>query len=315
MTENDPGYPGWRVTIAAAFGVFISFASVVVYTFGVFLKPLTEAFAWSREAVSVAFGISAMTVAVCSPPLGWLLDRFSPRRIILPSVAIFGISFASLGWLTPHLWHLYAVFFVIGIVANGTAQMAYSRAVSTWFDRRRGMAFALLMTGGAVGAIVLPRVTQWIIGSAGWRTAFVVMGSSVLLFGLPVIAFMIREHPASRSHDSTSRAGATVRDALRSRAFWLIVASLFLVSLGQNSAITHMPALLSDRGRNRWRSCDGALHPRRRQPCRENRYRLATGPVSCAPCLLDAACLGRCRVYSFSRTHNPLGKAALPPLL
>jgi predicted MFS family arabinose efflux permease len=248
LTEDDLGYPGWRVTLAAAFGVFISFASVVVYTFGVFLKPLTEAFGWSREAVSVAFGISAMTVAVCSPPLGLLLDRLGPRRIILPCVAIFGISFASLGWLTPHLWHLYVVFFVIGIVANGTAQMAYSRAVSTWFDRRRGIAFALLMTGGAVGAIVLPRVTQWIISSAGWRTAFVAMGSSVLFFGLPVVAFMIREHPASRSHNSTSRAGATVRDALRSRAFWLVVASLFLVSLGQNSAITHLPALLSDKG-------------------------------------------------------------------
>lgn len=248
MTENDLSYSGWRVTLGAAFGVFVSFASVVVYTFGVFLKPLTEAFGWSREAVSVAFGISAMTVAVCSPVLGLLLDRFGPRRIILPCVAIFGASFASLGWLTPHLWHLYTVFFVIGVVANGTAQMAYSRAVSTWFDRRRGMAFAILMAGGAMGAIVLPRVTQWMISNAGWRTAFVIMGSGVLLTGLPVIALTIREHPFSRTHHATSSAGATVADAFRSRAFWLTVASLFLVSLGQNSAITHMPALLSDRG-------------------------------------------------------------------
>ena len=60
---------------ASAAGVFVSFASLLVYTFGIFLKPWTEEFGWSRESVSAAFGIAAMTVAVCSPPLGYLLDR------------------------------------------------------------------------------------------------------------------------------------------------------------------------------------------------------------------------------------------------
>lgn len=138
LDEASPRYDGWRVAAASAVGVFVGFASLLVYTFGIFLKPLAEEFSWSREAVSAAFGIAAMTVAVCSPPLGYLLDRFPPRRIILPCVAVFGCAFASLSLLTPHLWHLYVVFFVLGFVGNGTAQMAYSRAVSTWFDRRRG---------------------------------------------------------------------------------------------------------------------------------------------------------------------------------
>lgn len=248
MTENQLSYPGWRVAVAASFGVFVSFASVVVYTFGVFLKPLSATFGWSREAVSLAFGIAAMTVAACSPILGMLLDRFGPRRIILPCLTIFGLSFASLRWLTPNLWHLYAVFFLIGMVANGTAQMAYSRAVSTWFDQRRGLAFAILMTGGAVGAMVLPGVAQWLITNAGWREGFLFMGAGVLVCGLPVIALVIREHPASRSEGRAVQAGANVRDALGARAFWLVLGTLFLVSLGQNGAITHMPALLSDRG-------------------------------------------------------------------
>ena len=103
---------------ASAVGVFVSFASLLVYTFGVFLKPLAEEFSWSREAVSAAFGIAAMTVALCSPPLGYLLDRVHPRRIIVPCLAVFGCAFASLSLLTPHLWHLYAVFVVFGIVGN-----------------------------------------------------------------------------------------------------------------------------------------------------------------------------------------------------
>ena len=177
--------------------MFVSFASVFIYTFGIFLKPLAEEFAWSRESISAAFGIAAMTVAVCSPPLGYLLDRFHPRRIILPSIAVFGLAFASLSLLTPHLWHLYLVFFVIGIVGNGTAQMAYSRAVSSWFDRRRGMALSIVMAGGAVGAMVLPPMTEALIGSIGWRSAFVAIGVMVLVIGLPTVALFVRERPVA----------------------------------------------------------------------------------------------------------------------
>lgn len=248
MTEDRLSYPGWRVVAGAAAGVFVSFASIVVYTFGVFLKPLTQEFGWSRESVSLAFGIAAMTVAACSPPLGMLLDRFGPLPVILPCIAIFGASYASLNWLTPNLWHLYLVFFVIGIVANGTAQMAYSRAVSTWFDKRRGLALALLMTGGAIGGILLPGVAQWLIGAIGWRGAFLCMGTGVLLIGLPIAALTIREHPERRHASQHPSAGAGVRTALRSRAFWLVAAALFLVSFGQNGALTHMPAMLTDHG-------------------------------------------------------------------
>ena len=78
-----------------------------------------------------------------------------------------GRAFASLSLLTPRLWHLYATFVILGMVANGTAQMAYARTVSSWFARRRGVALAVVMTGGAVGAMVLPPVAQSLIDSDG----------------------------------------------------------------------------------------------------------------------------------------------------
>ena len=139
LDEGTFSYPGWRVTLASGIGVFVSFSSLLVYTFGIFLKPLTDEFLWSRQSVSLAFGVAAVAIAACSPPLGYLLDRFGPRRIVLPCLVIFGCTFASLGLLTPRIGHLYAVFMVLGMVGNGTAQLAYSRAVSTWFDRRRGV--------------------------------------------------------------------------------------------------------------------------------------------------------------------------------
>jgi MFS family permease len=245
--ETDFRYEGWRVAGAASVGVFVSFASLLIYTFGVLLKPLAEEFAWSRESVSAAFGIAAMTVAACSPPLGYLFDRVRPTRIIIPCLIVFGVAFASLSLLTPHLWHLYAIFFVLGVVGNGTAQMAYSRAVSSWFEKRRGTALAVVMSGGAVGAIVLPPAAEALIRVVGWRTACVVLGAMVLVVGVPIVSRYIRERPVERG-TAALLDGATVREGVTSRVFWILVIVLFAQSIAQNGALTHMAALLTDRG-------------------------------------------------------------------
>jgi predicted MFS family arabinose efflux permease len=252
LTEDDFHYPGWLVGLAAAGGLFFSFASLVVYTFGVFLKPLTAQFGWSRESASAAFGIAALAVAVSSPILGLLLDRYPARRIILPCVAVFGSAFASLALMTPHLWHLYLVFLALGIVGNGTAHLAYSRAVATWFSKRRGTAFALLMTGAGVGAIVFPPLAGKLIQLVGWRNAFAILGALALAVGLP-LGFSVRERDGSPPRENTaapgpSASGLPVREAIRSRVFWILVIVLFCASLSQNGAITHLTAMLTDRG-------------------------------------------------------------------
>lgn len=245
-TEQSIDYPGWRIVIAASGCVFFSFASLLVYTFSVFLKPISEQFHWSRQSVSLSFGLAAMCVAASSPFLGALLDRFPARRILLPCFAIFGAAFASLSLLTNHLAHLYAIFIVLGIVGNGTAHLAYSRAISTWFSARRGTAFAVLLSGGALGAMVLPPITQFLIGWLGWRTAFLSLGLAVLLIALP-LATRVKER-TEIIESVENREGATLSQALTSWTFWIIVVVLFAASLSQNGAITHLSALLTDRG-------------------------------------------------------------------
>jgi MFS family permease len=248
LNEEGFSYPGWRVTVASGVGVFVSFGSLLVYTFGIFLKPLTEEFGWSRQAVSLAFGIAAMALACASPPLGYLIDRLGPRRIILSCLTIFGCAFASLVVLTPHIGHLYATFAILGLVGNGAAHLAYSRVVSTWFDRRRGMALAVLMAGGALGAIFLPPAAQFFIEKLGWRGAFLSLGAMSLGIGLPVVARFVREKPGLRAAGRDEVRDASFQEGLRSRAFWVIVAVLFLSSISQNGAMTHLSALLTDRG-------------------------------------------------------------------
>jgi len=248
MTSHNPG---WRVVAAAYFGVMVGFGSLLVFTFGIFLKPLSAEFGWSRESVSAAFGFAALTVAVCSPPLGHLLDRFGPRKIVLPCMAVFGLAFASLSLLTPSLAHLYATFVVIGIVGNGTTQMGYSRAVSTWFDHRRGLALSLVMAGVGTGAMLFPPLAQRLISGFGWRFAYASLGGVILLFGIPLTALFVREKPQDHSMVQHALDGVAVAAGLRSRAFWIIVATLFLGSMSPSLAAAHRPRHLRRHGRSR----------------------------------------------------------------
>ncbi len=246
-------YEGWRVVLAAHCGVLVSFGSLLVFTFGIFLKPLSAEFGWKREAISRAFGIAALTVAACSPLLGRWLDRYGPRRIVLPAFAIFGLAFASLSLLTRSLIHFYAVFVVLGLVGNATTQMGYARAVSSWFARRRGLALSLVVAGVGVGSVVLPVAAQWLIDAFGWRMAYAVLGGFVLVMGIPLTALFVRENPAALisaggGESVTLQSGATFAEGLASRAFWILVAMLFLSSISINGAVTQLSALLTDRG-------------------------------------------------------------------
>ena len=130
----------------------VSFGSLLVFTFGIFLKPLSAEFGWTREVDLGGIrlrGAHGCRVLSCA---GTSAGSFGPRRVILPCMAVFGVAFASLGFLRNSLAHLYATFVVLGIVGNGTTQMGYSRAVSTWFDERRGLALASVMAGAGTGA-------------------------------------------------------------------------------------------------------------------------------------------------------------------
>jgi MFS family permease len=168
--------------------------------------------------------------------------------VILPCMAVFGVAFASLGFLTPRLTHLYAVFVLLGIVGNGTTQMGYSRAVSTWFDQRRGLALALMLAGVGTGSMIFPPIAQALIAGYGWRAAYIVLGALVLVLGIPLTALFVRERPGDSIDRRTILDGMTVAQGLRSRAFWILIATLFVSSVSMNGAITHLSALLTDRG-------------------------------------------------------------------
>lgn len=246
--ESGVSYAGWGVAAAAFVGVMTSFSPIVPYTFSLFLNPLHAAFGWQREAMGGTFALAAITVALVSPFIGMLLDRFPPRRIILPSIVIFAVALASLSRLGPNIRQFYVTFFVLGLVANGTAQFAYTRTILTWFRRHRGFALALILTGSGVGSILIPPLTQWAIANHGWRSGYLLLGGIALL-GFPLTALLVRNKPAAViEEDHPGATGVSVRGALASAAFWLLCGITVLSAFSENGLVTNLAAILTGQG-------------------------------------------------------------------
>ncbi len=220
--------------------------------------------AGSAKPSAAHSGLAAITVAIVSPFIGLLLDRFPPRRIILPCIVVFALALASLSRLGPHILRFYLTFFVLGLVANGTAQFAYTRTMLTWFRKHRGFALALILTGSGVGSILIPPATQWMIDHGGWRHAYIFLGC-VAILGFPLTALLVRNRPASASlsasaavsasasvsasiEEHTPPSGATVSSALRSSAFWILAAITILSAFSENGLVTNLAAILTEHG-------------------------------------------------------------------
>lgn len=244
--EISLSHPGWRVAVASSVACMAGFGSIVVYSFGAFIKPLSAEFGWSRQTISTAFACASFTLGICSPAIGFLLDRLGPRRVILPALVLFAAAFSSLGLLQNSLPQLFGTFILIGAIGNATAQLGYTRAVATWFESHRGKAIAILLVGSSLGMVAAPVIAQSLLTRVGWRLSYAILGAFPLFIAFPLAALFVRERkqalPTSRVlADDTLRAS-------RSRAFWILLLTLFLAAMSTTGTITQLSAMLTDQG-------------------------------------------------------------------
>ena len=159
------------------------------------------------------------------------------------------LGLAALSRLTPHIVQFYATFFVIGLVANATAQFAYTRTILTWFTTHRGMALALLLTGSGIGSILIPPLTEWMIQHHGWRSGFLLLGGIATL-GFPLTALLVRNRPEAAIVRSEHHAdtGMTVAAALRTAAFWILAFITILSAFSENGLVTNLASILTQHG-------------------------------------------------------------------
>jgi MFS family permease len=242
----------WLVVAASSVGLFLHFGSLLVNAFGVFLTTLCDQFHWSRGQVSLAFTLATLTAMLTMPLTGWLTDRFGARRPILISMTVFGALYASLTFLTPHLWHFYAVFLLLGLVGPGTSAVPNASLISRWFTERRGLALGVAMCGTALGGVIWPSATQSLMDRFGWRNAYAISGGAVLFVAIPLLFFLLKE-PSTPARSAKQAAdpnadGLTRREALRGSLLWLLIAAFFIVSASIQACMIHLVPLLKDRG-------------------------------------------------------------------
>ncbi len=243
----------WLVVAVSSVGLFLHFGSLLVNAFGVVLTTLCVQFQWSRGQVSHAFSLATLSAILAMPLTGWLTDRVGSRRPILVCMAVFGALYASLSALTPSLWHLYAVFLLLGLVGPGTSAVPHASLISRWFTERRGLALGFAMCGTAFGGVIWPSATQALLDQFGWRKAYAISGGAVLLVAVPLQFLLLRE-PSTIARKSGQGAigaqaeGLTRGEALRGSLLWLLLFAFFIISMSIHACMIHLVPLLKDRG-------------------------------------------------------------------
>lgn len=242
----------WWVVAASFCGLFIG-AGTMVYVFGVFLKPVTEALNISRGTYSTGVLVFALVLALACPVLGIALDRWGSRKVLLPLIIGYAGVTATFAFLQPSELLVLTMFALNGLMGVGLSAVPFARAISIRFDQRRGLALGLAIAGAGFGVALVPQFMGLLIESAGWRTAYLVYGAAIALIAFLPIALLIGDPGAITPHTPASdlqkiTTGMTAAEAFRTWKFWAMLTAFFFGIIAINGTVSHLVALLTDRG-------------------------------------------------------------------
>jgi MFS family permease len=235
-------------------GLVVVNGAISLFSFGVFIKPLEAEFGWDRASISSAIALCALASAFSVPFVGILMDRFGVRRVMIISIFLFAANVAAIG-LSRSIVTFVLLTALTGVTGVGQGPIGYVKSISSYFDRHRGIAIGIAISGTGVGTALLPLYTQWLIGQVGWRWAYAGLGLVLIALAWPAVILFVREPGASPSAQRararsgvTALPGATAREAIASRTFWILICTIFFVSTVVNGSIVHVVSLLTDRG-------------------------------------------------------------------
>jgi MFS family permease len=230
----------------------VSATPIIHNPFGNFLKPIAHEFGWPRAEVSGVLSLLAIITAIAYPIVGRAADRFGPRRLIVAGNLVFGCLVIALGFVTPNVWLFYGLFALIGVFGSMPSTMMFNRVVSGWSDKTRG---AMLGTtsgfGNGIGASLSPIIALILMQHFGWRGGYIGLGLIVLLFGFPVLFFLLKEPPvAAVIHDAPAAPlqGMSLAEAARTSTFWLMLTAIGLGAGCLTATLAHVVPMLTDRG-------------------------------------------------------------------
>jgi len=235
--------------IAAAVGAAVTVGPMIVPTFGIFMVAFGKAFGWTRTEFSSVILVTAWIGAIVTPQAGRLIDRLGVRRVMLPGVVLFGLALMSVSLVRGKLWELYAFYALVGLTAGVQNAVPYSKLVSLWFQRHRGAVLACVTTAYGLSYAIMPQVVRPLIARHGWQAGYLFLGGLVIASLLVLVPLLRAPAGASRlalSGEGTS--GVTLAEAVRTPAFWMIGAMIFLAVDALVGTLAHTFPMITDRG-------------------------------------------------------------------
>ena len=258
-----PLFYGWYIVGASTVNAAL-LLGMVFYGFGVFITPLTNDLGWTTSAVALGFTFQRIEAGLMGPLAGYAIDRLGSRPVALIGVAVVGVGFLVFAGV-QELWQFYAASILIAIGQTMGTIAPFSAALMHWFYRYRARATAFMMAGTGLGAVsIYPLVA--VVEAVGWRTTLVLVAALVWVVGgltalvlrrppqryglLPDgVAVVDTTYPCSPSTqpapaESSEDYGLGVGQAVRTRAFWLLLATTILFGFGNLGwVVLQFPAL------------------------------------------------------------------------
>lgn len=250
---------GWWV-VAACFLIAFFYTGMVSFGFTAFVEPIAVEFGWSYAQISLAASLRGMEMGIFAPLIGFWVDRFGARRLLLAGTLSIGLGLLLLSRMQS-LAVFYTAFVVIGFGTSATSSTVTTPAIADWFKKDIGKALGITNTGVASGGILLPLITVLIV-QYNWRTAAAILGAVMLLIGMP-LCFVVRSRPAAPGAKQTRPpAGAApnpgrefdLRSALRTRIFWHLGIAEAIRLMTLMALLTHILPYLHSVGVSRVRA-------------------------------------------------------------
>ncbi|HEX78263.1 MAG TPA: MFS transporter [Dehalococcoidia bacterium] len=248
--ETSPIFYGWVILAAAS--VIAIVCHGMQYSFGVFLKPLSEGLDWVRPLTAGAASTYYLCRAAASISMGGLSDRVGPRVVVGLGGLLVG-SGMMLGGLIKSPWHLYLFYGMLVGTGMGTAYTPLSATVARWFEQRRGFALGVVEASCGGGGFLFAPISGYLIVAYGWSLAYVIVGFVALVFILSGAWFLkrgpeLKPLTAPVPDPAGTAGGLTLRRAFGLGRYWALVLLSFVLGLAQFTVLTNIVAHATDHG-------------------------------------------------------------------